>query len=96
MSSMLDLRINVLDGDPFNLSIASDATVGQLKTSIKEKSGIEEQFQVLLYLGHVMDQEKTLVDYNVHSGVCIQLVNHRVCAEQMSNCCSHYQNLHLL
>ena len=82
MPSMLDLRINVLDGAHLNLSIASDATVGQLKTSIKEKSGIEEQSQVLLYLGHVMEQEKTLVEYNVHTGVCIQLVKHQVCVEQ--------------
>ena len=93
---MLDLRINVLDGDPFNLSIASDATVGQLKTSIKEKSGIEEQFQVLLYLGHGRDHEKRFVDYNIQWGVCFQLVTHRVGAAQMSERCSHYQNLHLL
>ena len=78
MTSVMDIRINVLDGDPFSLSIASDASVGQLKAAIHGRTGIDEDQQILLYLGHILEQEKRLSDYDIHSGVCIQLVKHQV------------------
>ena len=78
MTSVMDIRINVLDGDAFSLSIASDASVEQLKLLVQEKTGIDRDHQILLYLGHVLEQEKRLSDYDIHSGVCIQLVKHQV------------------
>ena len=84
MTFIMDIRINVLDGDPFSLSIASDASVGQLKTAIHERTGIDGDQQILLYLGHVLEQEKRLSDYDIHSGVCIQLVKQQVSSLSIS------------
>ena len=78
MTSVMDIRINVLDGDPFSLSIAPDASIEQLKSLIQDKTGIDRDHQILLFLGHVLEPEKRLSDYDIHSGVCIQLVKHQV------------------
>ena len=34
----------------------------------------QENKQRLLYLGRLLEKDKTLIDYRIHSGVCIQLV----------------------
>lgn len=70
----MDLRINILDGDTISLSLADDSRLSDLKLAIRDHTGISEQEQRIIYLGHVLQEDKKLVDYNIHSGVCIQLV----------------------
>lgn len=74
----LEIRVNVMDGDTIQLSLPLDASVKQLMDILEEKTGIEEKYQVILYMGHILDRNKLLSDYSIHSGVCIQLVKHEV------------------
>lgn len=80
--SLMDIRVNVLDGNSLHLSLPDNTSVKQLMELLREKTGIEEDCQVILYMGRVLEQDKLLSEYNVHSGVCIQLVRHQ---RRMSN-----------
>lgn len=77
----LEIRVSVMDGDTFQLSLPLDASVIDLMNILEEKTGIEKECQVVLYMGRILDRSKLLSDYNIRSGVCIQLVRH-----QMHNC----------
>lgn len=77
-NQQVDIKVNILDGDPVTISISESSTIFQLMNMIKQKTGIQENKQRLLYLGRPLDKEKTLMDYRIHSGVCIQLVQRPV------------------
>jgi hypothetical protein len=71
---MIDIKVNIIDGRIVQLNIPQNATVFQVMSSIREKTNIDERYQRLIYLGKVLQKEKQIMDYNIHSGVCIQLV----------------------
>ena len=74
----LEIRVNVMDGDSIQLSLPLNASVIDLMNVLEAKTGIEKECQVVLYMGHILDRNKLLSDYNIHSGVCIQLVRHQI------------------
>ena len=77
-NQQVDIKVNIMDGDPVTISISESSTIFQLMNMIKQKTGIQENKQRVLYLGRLLDKEKTLMDYKIHSGVCIQLVQRSV------------------
>ena len=74
MTHQVDIKVNIMNGDNISISIPESSTILQLMNVIKEKTGIQENKQRLLYLGRFLEKGKTLDDYGIHSGVCIQLV----------------------
>ena len=78
MTSLLAIKVNIIDGNSIQLSISDDASVHELMDSIEQITGIPKEEQRLIYLGHVLDNDKKLKDYHIHDGVCIQLVKRQV------------------
>lgn len=70
----LQLKINILDGGSIHLTMQENSKLSDLRAAIKIQTGIEEDEQRLIYLGRVLKDDKRLTEYNIHSGVCIQLV----------------------
>ncbi|EAX96604.1 Ubiquitin family protein [Trichomonas vaginalis G3] len=56
------------------LNIDLNSKVGYLKDMIKEKEGICPDQQRLIFKGKQMEDENTLMDYNVHDGDTINLI----------------------
>ena len=78
MSAVFNLKINILYGESVNIEIGEESTISQLMKKIMEITGIHMEEQRLIFLGHVLDKEKSLKDYNIQDGNCIQLVK-QVC-----------------
>lgn len=74
----IDIKVNVLDGNPIHIIISDHATVLELMAKIMEKTGIRENEQRLIYLGRSLEKDKKLSDYSIHAGVCVQLVRQPV------------------
>lgn len=74
----IDIKVNVLDGNPIHITISDHATVLELMVKIMEKTGIHENEQRLIYLGRSLEKDKKLSDYSIHEGVCVQLVRQPV------------------
>lgn len=73
-SMSIELKISILDGGTIDLTMQENSKLSDLRSAIKNQTGIEEDKQRLIYLGRVLREDKLLTEYNIHSGVCIQLV----------------------
>ena len=70
----IELKISILDGGTIHLTMQENSKLSDLRFAIKNHTGIEEDEQRLIYLGRVLREDKLLTEYDIHSGVCIQLV----------------------
>jgi ubiquilin len=58
----------------FDITILKSNTVLDLKSAIKEQSGLENNQQNLVYKGRILADEKLVSDYNIQEGHTIILV----------------------
>lgn len=62
------LIIKNLKGNQFDVEVDPSSTVAQLKQQIEEEQKIEANTQKLVAIGKVMDDAKTVADYNLKEG----------------------------
>ncbi|KDO29245.1 hypothetical protein SPRG_19911 [Saprolegnia parasitica CBS 223.65] len=70
-----NLRIRILDlnGKVFDIHASAEWPVGQLKAVVRNKSGVDESRQRLIYRGRVLDDEGTLSEYKLEDGHTVHL-----------------------
>jgi|GEM_PF-896048 len=58
------------------LSFEPSRTIDQVKAEIQTEWGIEPSAQYLYFAGHILEDGRTLSDYNIQKGNTLQLYNH--------------------
>ncbi|CAK70438.1 unnamed protein product (macronuclear) [Paramecium tetraurelia] len=70
----MQIFIKTLTGRLINLDVESTDSVESLKKQIQDKEGIPPNQQRLIFSGHQLEDEKTLLEYNVENESTIHLV----------------------
>ena len=73
------MKITISDkGKKFSIEINSYDTIEKLKNKIFKEEGIEDYFQILLFKGKTLEDDKTIEYYNIINGSIIYLLINEV------------------
>jgi ubiquitin C len=73
------MKITISDkGKKFSIEINSYDTIEKLKNKIFIKEGIEDYFQILLFKGKTLEDDKTIAYYDIINGSIIYLLINEV------------------
>ncbi|RWS18942.1 ubiquitin-like protein [Leptotrombidium deliense] len=72
--SPLKIQVKKLNGKIIHIEAKPSDTIEKVKAKIQEKESIPSEQQRLIFGGKQMDDDHTLVDYNVPDGATIYLV----------------------
>eukprot|EP00939_MAST-03C_sp_MAST-3C-sp1_P004854 g4854.t1 len=70
---MVDVKVRTLDRNVYELRVASDMPITAFKALVKERSGIEEDRQRIIFRGKMLKDSETLASHKVENGHVLQL-----------------------
>lgn len=69
--------VNVLYGETYTLHLAPETTIQEVKTVMHLLSGVEISAQILIFAGKKLEDECSLLDYDVGEGSIVHLIRRR-------------------
>jgi len=73
----LQLYVKTLTGKTFTLDVESHFTIGKVKNIIQEQEGIPVDEQRLVFSGKVLEDERTLDEFNITKENALYFVRRR-------------------
>ena len=73
IASPLEIIIQVSSQEVFALGVHSNDSIANLKTKIKDKKGFPVQIQRISYRGEVLNDDRTVRDYNIQNQSILNL-----------------------
>lgn len=74
MASPLEIFIKVSAKETFRLEVDSDDSIGNLKNRIEDKIGFPVLTQRISYRGEVLNDDRTVRDYNIKNDATLNLI----------------------
>jgi ubiquitin C len=69
----MQIFVNLQTGKPIALEVESNDTIENVKTKIQDNEGISPDNQILSFKGKLLEESRTLGDYNIQTNDVIQL-----------------------
>ena len=67
------VKLDVIGADTFTLEVESGDSIDNVKQKIEDKTGYSQTIQILRYNGRILQNGKTLADYNIQKESTIEL-----------------------
>lgn len=73
-NEQMSIFVKSIDGKTRTIQCSRNSTIAEIKRSMQEKEGLNPDEQRLIFAGKNLDDDKTLMDYNITNDTTIHLV----------------------
>ena len=70
----MNLYVKTLSGKSIAIEVEQDETIEDIKNKIKQKEGISVEQQRIVFGGRQLDNQKSLLDYDINEDATLHLV----------------------